>query len=42
MPNQSEGPIVVFDNSVSSINQAFHQILERLDSVKGLRGDPTI
>jgi hypothetical protein len=42
MPNQSEGPIQLFDNSVPSINLALAQILERLDAVKGLRGDPTI
>lgn len=42
MPNDSEGPIVVFDNSVVGINLALQQVLERLDMVKGLRGDPTI
>jgi len=42
MPNDSEGPIVVFDTSVVAINLALQQVLERLDMVKGLRGDPTI
>jgi hypothetical protein len=42
MPNISEGPIVVFDTSVPAINLALAQVLERLDSIKGLRGDPTI
>jgi uncharacterized phage infection (PIP) family protein YhgE len=42
MPNESEGPIQLFDNSVPSINLALAQVLERLDAVKGLRGDPTI
>lgn len=42
MPNTSEGPITVFDNSVPAINLALSQILERLDSIKGLRGNPTI
>lgn len=38
MANQSEGPIMVFDASVSSINLALGQVLERLDSIHGLRG----
>lgn len=42
MANASQGPIVVFDNSVSSINLAFSQVLERLDSAKGLRGAAAI
>lgn len=42
MPNNSEGPITVFDNSVSAINLAFAQVLERLDVRAGLRGPGTI
>lgn len=42
MPNLSEGPIQLFDNSVTSINFALAQVLERFDISKGLRGEPTI
>ena len=42
MPNASEGPIVVFDNSVPALNLAFAQILERLDRSRGLRGATAI
>src|SRR5262245_46947100 len=42
MPNLSDGPIQVFDNSVASINLALALILERLDGARGLRGEPTI
>jgi hypothetical protein len=38
MPNESEGPILVFDNSVLALNLAFAQVLERLDAGRGLRG----
>lgn len=42
MPNESEGPITVLDNTVASINLALGQVLERLDAIKGLRGDPQV
>lgn len=42
MPNNSEGPITVFDTSVASINLALAQVLERLDMRAGLRGPGTI
>ena len=38
MPNDSQGPIQIFDTSVASLNLAFAQILERLDQALGLRG----
>ena len=42
MPNASEGPITVFDTSVTAINLALAQVLERLDRRAGLRGPSTI
>ena len=42
MPNASEGPITVFDNSVTAINLALAQVLERLDRRAGLRGPSAI
>lgn len=42
MSNESEGPITVLTNDVASINLALGQVLERLDTIKGLRGDPTV
>lgn len=38
MSNNTEGPIQVFGNSVTEINDALRQLIERLDAQKGLRG----
>lgn len=42
MSNDSLGPIQVYDATVFSINDAFRQIVERIDELKGLRGSLTI
>ena len=34
----SEGPIQVFDTSIVGLNDAFRQVQNRLDHLKGLRG----
>ena len=40
--NLTAGPIQVINNDVVSVNIALAQILERLDDLKGLRGNTTI
>lgn len=40
--NLSQGPVQVFDNSVTSINDALRQIVDRMDENKGLRGRAVI
>ena len=38
MPNQSLGPVQVYDNEVASLNDALKQIQDRIDYIQGLRG----
>ena len=39
---QTEGPVEVLTNDVESLNRAYATLVERIDEVKGLRGESQV
>lgn len=42
MANDSLGPIQIFEATPSAINDALRQLVDRIDELRGLRGEQTI